>query len=82
MQLYKSAVKLKEVIEKIIAGAIKTAPIITKANQIKEEIKADLPAFEKMTKAAIEEWAMAKLGVKIDIRETKAKMIEELKKHL
>ena len=82
MQIYKSAVKLKKMIEKIIAGAIKTAPIIVTANQIKEEIKAELPVFEKMTKAEIEEWALSKLGVDLDIRETKSKMIEELKKHL
>ncbi len=82
MQIYKSAVKLKKIIEKIIAGAIKTAPIITTANQIKEEIKEDIPMFEKMTKAAIEEWAMSRLGVKVDIRETKNKMIEQMKKHL
>jgi hypothetical protein len=82
MKIYERVIKLKKMIEKIIAGAIKTTPIVVTANQIKEEIKTELPVFEKMTKAAIEEWASSKLGVKVDIRKTKAKMIEELKKHL
>lgn len=71
-----------KMIQNIIASAIKTTPLVVTANQVKEEIKAELPVFEKMTKAAIEEWALSTLGVKVDIRKTKAKMIEELKKHL
>ena len=43
-----------------------------------EETQVEYPmedAFGKMTKAEIEEWARANLGLELDRRHTKAKMI-------
>ena len=72
----------KEEVEKIIAGAIKTAPVITTANQPSIVSKIIVPVFEKMTKVEISEWASATVGVQLDRKATKAIMIETLKKHL
>lgn len=83
MKLYEKVIKLKDAIEKILSSAIKTNAIVTTANQSPVvSKKVETPDFEKMTKAEIDEWAASKLGIELDRRVTKAKMIAELKKHL
>ena len=72
----------KEEVEKIIAGAIKTAPVITTANQPAIVPTIETPVFEKMTKIEIVEWASANIGIELNRKDTKAIMIETLKKHL
>ena len=83
MKLYETIIKLKDVIENIFSSAIKTNAIVTTANQspvVSQTVET--PDFEKMTKAEIDEWATSNLGIYLDRRFTKVKMIAELKKHL
>lgn len=72
----------KEEVEKIIAGAIKTAPVIATANQPEIVVTMEIPVFEKMTKIEIVEWASANIGIDLNRKDTKTIMIETLKKHL
>ena len=46
------------------------------------QLTPDAPDFMSMTKKEIDLWAEQNLGVQLDRRHTKAKMIEELTKHL
>lgn len=47
-----------------------------------EDVKADTPDFEAMTKKELDEWAEETLGLALDRRKKKADMIEIIKKSL
>jgi len=47
-----------------------------------EEVKAETPDFEAMTKKELDEWAEETLGLALDRRKKKADMIEIVKKNL
>ena len=47
-----------------------------------EDVKADIPDFEAMTKKELDEWAEETLGLALDRRKKKADMIEIIKKSL
>ena len=46
-----------------------------------DEEEEELPDFKKMTKLALDEWALDR-GIELDRRKTKAHMITDLKEHL
>ena len=47
-----------------------------------EDVKAETPDFEAMTKKELDEWAEETLGLALDRRKKKADMIEIVKKNL
>jgi hypothetical protein len=47
-----------------------------------EDVKAETPDFEAMTKKELDEWAEETLGLSLDRRKKKADMIEIIKKSL
>ena len=47
-----------------------------------EDVKAETPDFESMTKKELDEWAEETLGLALDRRKKKADMIEIIKKSL
>lgn len=50
---------------------------------IQEEVEvSDTPDFQSMTKKQLDEWAEETLGIQLDRRHTKAKLIEEIKENL
>jgi len=58
--------------------------IIDEIEEVVEEVKQKIPSedeLKKLTKAKLDEFAN-ELGIKLDRRKTKAKMIEDLKKEL
>jgi ligand-binding sensor domain-containing protein len=68
-----------ETVTPITVEKTETSLIIDTKNNKKVETNPD---FETMTKKEIDIWADENLGVQLDRRNTKATMIEELKKHL
>jgi hypothetical protein len=73
--------------EKELDDAIATSEIVTIATgetvQTVEQT-TELPEvdFESMTKKQIDEWAEENLGIQLDRRHTKAKLIAEVKENL
>lgn len=62
-------------------------PIVIKHDDVvkvspAEDVKADTPDFEAMTKKELDEWAEETLGLALDRRKKKADMIEIIKKSL
>jgi hypothetical protein len=62
-------------------------PIIIKHDDVvkvspAEDVKAETPDFEAMTKKELDEWAEETLGLALDRRKKKADMIEIIKKSL
>jgi hypothetical protein len=73
--------------ERDLANTVATSEIVSIA--VGEEIqtsveKVELPEvnFESMTKKQIDEWAEENLGIQLDRRHTKAKLIEEIKENM
>jgi len=67
----------------IIKNAIKTDTLVSVANQIQpENTTLQLPEFEDMTKIQLGDWALENLGLQINLRFTKSKIIETIKKNL
>ena len=73
--------------ERDLANAVATSEIVSIA--VGEEIqtsveKVELPEvdFESMTKKQIDMWAEENLGIQLDRRHTKAKLIEEIKENM
>lgn len=62
-------------------------PIVIKHDDVvkvspAEDVKAETPDFEAMTKKELDEWAEETLGLALDRRKKKADMIEIIKKSL
>ena len=62
-------------------------PIVIKHDDVvkvspAEDVKAETPDFESMTKKELDEWAEETLGLALDRRKKKADMIEIIKKSL
>lgn len=48
----------------------------------KEEPKLDLPDFHKMTKTEIADWSLEFIGVELNVKHKKDKMIQSINEHL
>ena len=79
------------------AGVVATSEVVTEVGHepivvehvdvvkvsIQEEVEVtDTPDFQSMTKKQLDEWAEENLGIQLDRRHTKAKLIEEIKENL
>jgi len=79
------------------AGVVATSEVVTEVSadpivvehtdivkvSIQEEVEVvDIPDFNSMTKKQLDEWAEESLGIQLDRRHTKAKLIEEIKENL
>jgi len=73
--------------EKDLANTVATSEIVSIAvgEKIQTSVeKVELPEvnFESMTKKQIDMWAEENLGIQLDRRHTKAKLIAEIKENL
>ena len=75
--------KVQATEELVVTTSIEPIVVDTKDMHVATvQFAPDAPDFMSMTKKEIDLWAEENLGVQLDRRHTKAKMIEELKKNL
>lgn len=75
--------KVQATEELVVTTTVEPIVIDTKDTHVATvQLGPDVPDFMSMTKKEIDNWAEGNLGVQLDRRHTKAKMIEELTKHL
>lgn len=75
--------KVQATEELVVTTTVEPIVIDTKdTNVATVQLGPDVPDFMSMTKKEIDNWAEENVGVQLDRRHTKAKMIEELTKHL
>lgn len=71
--------KNANIVETAVLDTVTTRAVEIISEQISKSV---YPDFSKMSKKEIDEWAETHIGVTLDRRLTKDKMLEELKKHL
>ena len=75
--------KVQATEELVVTTTVEPIVIDTKDTHVATvQLGPDVPDFMSMTKKEIDNWAEENVGVQLDRRRTKAKMIEELTKHL
>lgn len=75
--------KVQATEELVVTTTVEPIVIDTKDTHVATiQLGPDVPDFMSMTKKEIDNWAEENVGVQLDRRHTKAKMIEELTKHL
>jgi hypothetical protein len=75
--------KVQATEELVVTTSVEPMVLDTKDTHVTTiQVGPDAPDFMSMTKKEIDLWAEENLGVQLDRRHTKAKMIEELTKHL